>query len=537
VTEKTLQTTDDPWIHGKRTGAAISSVMVMEDRALITRRCRVELPQGESLLAVVPVTPLVADRTVRCRLKSQDGEEDARILDVGVRRHYRVRASRPEKERELTDSIEKLQDEYRADYDWALAGFHRLGLIGTCLNGLQRQINDRLAVAPFDDRWPAEVDQLFDNRSAVERELVQVMSEQEERRRRLRRLEDERMLALKPATEYQAGVALTVRTSKQGAFDLELEYQVACALWRPAYTAELKGEEGSQRTNFSAAGMVWQATGEDWNDVELGFSTERPAQGAELPLLVDDLLESREKTDKEKEVIEVASRDEAIQTVTDAPGEDLLSDTPPGLDDGGETRTYRVPGRVTVPTDGRPHRIEFERWEAEADCGYVALPELASYAFLRSVQENPSTLPLLAGPVALIRHGGYVGRSQIKYVSPKDRFALPWGSEDGLVVQRRRSVEFTETGLRKKKTYRFEVEVFLSNLTGAPRVLEVTERVPVSEIKQVEVKLDEKETSRGYKQDDQGLMRFELPLAPGADQKLSVVYTVHMPHNVHWNPS
>lgn len=69
------------------------------------------------------------------------------------------------------------------------------------------------------------------------------------------------------------------------------------------------------------------------------------------------------------------------------------SDTQPGLDDGGEARTYEVPERVDVPSDGRPHRIEFETWEVDTETELLCVPEKRRFVFLRSLQANPSSMP------------------------------------------------------------------------------------------------------------------------------------------------
>ena len=57
----------------------------------------------------------------------------------------------------------------------------------------------------------------------------------------------------------------------------------------------------------------------------------------------------------------------------------------------------------------------------------ICLPERAEFAFTRSTQRNGSTMPLLAGPVALSRGGGYVGQSEVRFVAPGEQFALSWG--------------------------------------------------------------------------------------------------------------
>lgn len=516
--------------------APIDTVLVMEDRAQVTRRAKTSLSAGRQALRIADCSPLVADRTLRCRLRAaavpKASSVPPRILDVQVRRHYLVKPARPEKEREITNEIERKLAEYLAEYDRAQTFAHELGLMRSAYEDLAQHIRDRLYIAPFDPAWKAEIEEAWSKRAEIEERLVELGWSQEDRALMLRRLEQERRLSLQPLPEYRAEIITEVFAAVAAEAVLEWEYQVPCALWRPEYTAEIH-EEQKPQVRWQSAGSVWQATGEDWPAVELRFSTARPTLGAELPLLADDVIETRPKTDEEKKVVEVSSREEVIATTATVP--EKSSDTPPGLDDGGEARTFLVPQRVDVPSDGRPHRIEFESFTTPAESELACVPERQLFVFLRSLQTNPSAMPLLAGPVSLIRNGGFCGRSQIGYVAPKERFALSWGSEDGLVVLRDVIREHEEVGLRKQQLHKFQIDLYLGNQSAIERKLSITERLPLSEVEQVEVAVDEKETSRGFVKDAQGLLTWEVTLPAGAEQKLRLSFGVKMPHNVRWS--
>jgi uncharacterized protein (TIGR02231 family) len=508
-------------------------VLVLEDRAQVTRALELELSAGQHRLAVGPVTPLAADRSLRCRVRpATGGAATGRLLDLRLEREYRVRSRRPEREREITAALDRLEDDYNEVLDEARTLFHQRELVQGACNRLARQLQDRLAVGPPDAGWPRQLEQLFSRRESLERELLQFQWAQDDRLARLARLLEERAQALEPVPEYAAQLLTTVELERDGSYRLEWDYQVPCALWRPAYTARL--EQGGAAVRWTSAGTVWQRTGEDWRGVRLSLSTARPTLGADLPLLSDDVLKARDKSRREREVVEVSSRDEQIAVTSSVP-EERRTDTPPGLDDGGEARTFTAPERVDVPSDGCPHRVPFESWEAEAEAAEVCMPERRGFVFLRTLQDNPSRLPLLAGPVALVREGGFVGRSQIGYVAPGEQFALSWGSEDSLVVQRHVTREQSRTPVRRHRRDRFTVEVYLANHSGVPRELQLVERIPVSEIESVTVELDPQQTTAGHQMDAQGLVRWQLALEPGAEQQVQLSFRVSRPSNVHWD--
>ena len=525
----------------------VVAVMVMEDRAQITRRASVELPGDTSHVTVRPVTPLIADRTLRCRVRP-DAEPLAddpspRLIDCRVRRRYLVRSARPESSQELDQAIDAQADDYRAAGDALQIDFHERELLKLASEAVARQIRDRLVVGAFESRSPDDVARVFERRGELEARILAEQWKQDERRERIRRLVDEKRLALTPSAHYEATITAELWVPRPGRYTVEWMYVVPCALWRPTYTAELRTRDpagASCRVRWQSAGTVWQATGEDWLNVQLACSTARPALGAEAPLLSDDLLRSREKSDRERRVIEVSSRDETIAQTgadVDAPTDAALrlTDTPPGLDDGGEARTYRVAEPMTVPTDGRPHQIDFETFETDARSDRVCLPEKAPYVFLRSRQVNASSLPLLAGPVSIVRNGGYVGRSQIAYVGPGETFEMSWGSEDGLVVLRDVEQDYEETKIRKRRRYRFTIRDHIANHTGAACALKLSERIPVSEIEHVETTIIDADTTPRYTRDDHGRVSWDLTLEAGEGREIILVFDVLMPQHVVWH--
>jgi hypothetical protein len=104
-----------------------------------------------------------------------------------------------------------------------------------------------------------------------------------------------------------------------------------------------------------------------------------------------------------------------------------------------------------------------------------------------------------------------------------------------LVVLRDVEKEYEEVGLRKQHHHRFKVKLYLANQTAELREVAVTERLPVSEIEQVEILVDEKETDPGFARDAQGLVTWKVSLAPGAERRLRLAFTVKTPSNVRWS--
>ncbi|MBI4863271.1 MAG: DUF4139 domain-containing protein [Candidatus Riflebacteria bacterium] len=156
------------------------------------------------------------------------------------------------------------------------------------------------------------------------------------------------------------------------------------------------------------------------------------------------------------------------------------------------------------------------------------MPEVARTAFLRTEQTNGGAVPILAGPVDLIRDSGYVGRTTVLYVAPGERFELGWGPDPEVRLNRFDDRTVEEPGLLGAwTTIDHRIKIWLSHLGAEPRKLKVRERVPVSEVEKVKVEFDGAHTSPGTVTPDQnGFVTWELGLKPRSRQQLELRYVL-----------
>jgi len=216
----------------------------------------------------------------------------------------------------------------------------------------------------------------------------------------------------------------------------------------------------------------------------------------------------------------------------------------PGIDDGGLGLKLVAP-RVTVRADGTPHRVPVGGFQAPVQLSYVAIPLRSPWAHLRVELLHTGTVPVLAGPVDLVMASGYVGRTEIGFVAPNERFHVDFGPEADVRVHRTETRERDDAGLLggwNVQTVR--VAVRLSNLGGAPREVVVTERVPISEIEQVEVQVAAPDAYRLPSDgepileitertiDDRGLVAWSVALPPHGRRAVTLEYRIRSQRGV-----
>lgn len=523
--------------------APVWRVTALEDRALVQRRAHVELPAGSHLLRVDDVTPLLVDRSLRGSVRAAEGATfEGRLLEVQALREATLEQTRPAALAELLDanrSLRAQQAQEQAKSDALRA--ERAALSETREALLEHLAHEAGRGLARTEQWTAALDALEKQRSAREEALEAV----EETLRTLQRTQAqlaERLVAARtPREHYRATLLARIELAAPARIELAWDYLVPCALWRPAHRAELEvdgakqdGATPSARLRWTLLGTVWQRTGEPWQEIELALSTERAALGGELPLLDDDDLTLRPKTDTERQQIEVSARDETIAVLTPGVDEAVAASALPGVDDGGEVRLFELPGKVTIPPDGRAHQVELSHFETDAELDALCLPELVAAVLWRSQQRNAGERPLLAGPVHLLRDGGYLGLGQIGFVASGERFALGWGSNDELAVVRQAGRVKEKTSLTGRTSHRGWARIFISNTATEARTLTLEERIPVSELEEVQIRLRGEDTSPGYQLDDDGHLSWRLTLAPGEGRQVELNYLVEAHRKVVW---
>ncbi|HWU88465.1 MAG TPA: DUF4139 domain-containing protein, partial [Kofleriaceae bacterium] len=365
----------------------------------------------------------------------------------------------------------------------------------------------------------AELDAL---EAAARARRVEAEAEAEEVGRALARLEARMARAEAEAGEEAARLIVDLIADQAAEATVTVHYVVPGAAWRPYHRAVLARQAG--RIEWETSACVWQATGEDWTDVELACSLERPSLGVELPQLADDELRARRRPD----TVTVEAREQEQQT-TGLGGGPAGAAEVPGIDDGGLGLVLSAP-KATIRCDGAPHRIPVGGFSAAAQLSLVAVPLRSPWVHLRARVVNAGTRPLLAGPVDLIMASGYVGRAEIGFVAAGEKLHVGFGPEADIRVHRAETRERDEAGLLGGwNVQAVRVAVRLSNLGAERREVSITERIPISEVEQVDVQVAAPDAYLLGTDDQPGGEEITQVTARSIDERGMVTWSVELP--------
>lgn len=499
----------------------VTAVTCLEDRAHIERTAELDLRAGVQRLRLGPISALAVDRTLHAELM---GEHSATVLDVRIVRTWTPRGPLPaDDDSALRTRIRVLEEEQITLGHTRDRLRTRLDLLGRLATDLLRDIAEGTGHGETDEaRWTRELDRVDAERDtygeqlrAAEARLTEVTGELVQAQQAIHLAEE------RPA-ELIGHVELTVRTEVAERVRLRLTHLTSCALWRPAYRAVLDGDSVTLETDA----MVWQRTGEDWSDVRLTLSTARSALTTDPPRLTEDRLTLKDRSAAERRTVDVELREEEIAELGPVPVLGL-----PGVDDGGRTRVLHSPAAVSVPSDGRAHRVPLTAVTAVASSEYSSSPELSPLVTQVVRFDNTSGHALLAGPVGLVRGSGFTGRGTLSFTAPGAPVELAYGSHDDYRVIRHAEESRDTATLTQRTVITHTVRVHVSRFSApgerGEQTVTLRERIPVSEVSAVEVRLRKEACAPEPDEvDADGIARWDLRLAPGGHATVTLVYEI-----------
>jgi hypothetical protein len=261
--------------------APIAEVTVFSDRARVRRRASVTLDAGVTVIRLPDLPGAALPDTIRL---SASG---ARVL--------RVEAAPIERERFAIDQARKLLDELDAVGDRIVELDDRASL-DEWLTSLVVRLRPAPPV-PEDKRegrkalivdvasWWKALDFLGERATAARARVAALADERRELAERADRLRaDIRALNQGGFSTRLVEVNAVLEAHASGRADVELEYFVPGARWKPAYDLHFSSARGQIRVETAA--VVDQTTGEDWTQAALALSTATPGRGIELPELL-----------------------------------------------------------------------------------------------------------------------------------------------------------------------------------------------------------------------------------------------------------
>jgi len=334
------------------------------------------------------------------------------------------------------------------------------------------------------------------------------------------------------ASGGEALVSLTCRGA--GEVKVSLMYVTSGASWTPDYhvhvTQPASKSQGRVSVRLGVNASIKQATGEDWEGVKLTLSTAQPNLGDYAPLPAP-LKVYGEEHKRPKVLVQGQSDRSQLSEGGDA---QAPSDSSVAIDDRGQSFALTVPGALSILSHGRPYWVPVSESKGSGRVSLVSTPKLSPHVFRVARFKSPAGHPLMAAPVGLTFNGTFLGQTQLDYTGSGEPIELSLGLEEGLRISRELVKAKDESAglLSSDRTMMRRFKILVKSVHDKRLKVEVLDNIPISEVSELKVKLDKKQTTEGFKLDPMtGFVRWELKVKPFEERRLDFVYQLTLPED------
>ncbi len=488
----------------------INSVVIYTDKAFVSKVSTFKVKQGESIVKVSKLTPMLVDESVQVEIVRGSG---VKILDVKVVETF-LEVTEVEKVKRLRARLDSLN---RSSFEKA----GKLEVITSKIEQLKKlsPLGQRFTIQEVESYFKFYERMLGENI----KERIELQSEIEKLNEEKKRIEEE-LKTLTSVKEKSKGIEIYLMSDRDEEVGLRVSYVVYGANWAPGYEVRVSSN-GKVDLGFFA--FVRQLTGEDWgSDVDIEISTARVSVSGTPPEMSQWIVDVYQP----RPVKPFLRREEPAVEKAEMPEIEFLA---PEVEIEPTSFNFKLKQRLEIPSDDRPHRVFISSFSETVPFVYYAVPKLSRYAYLRTRLRNNFAFPILPGRVNVFIDGKYVSSSSFNKILPGDSFDVSFGIDEAVRVERRLKKKFTEytgiVGKNVKISYEYEIEV--QNGKGREITIEVKDNFPVSRNEKIKVVL---ELPKGEECEigDDGIIRWRFNLPVGGKKILNIRFYVEYPKDL-----
>jgi uncharacterized protein (TIGR02231 family) len=529
-----------------RATSTIQSVTVFPTGATVVRSAPVTLPAGATTV-VLDDLPLELDSD---SIKVEgSADHPFSIASVETRVVPADEKSDPARV-QLTSEIEVIQDRLDGIADRLDALDARKRFLEQLIESAPEGFGKALAEGKGSiDQWNAASASVAAGLTEVADAARAAHLEERELNRQIE--EKNKALADLPEVREHRAVRIALAADAGATGSLNVSYHLQSARWAPTYDAQLStGEAGTEPAlKIVRRAEVTQATGEDWNGVQLTLSTAQALGGTAAPELDPYLVKLYDPDDyvAQESAPATVARDQAMKSLGDfdagvAAGNVAAPPAPAKIieaaaDFGDFRAEYRVPGLVSVDSGEGARSLQIATETAIPKLEVRAAPMVSQTAYLQASFTAPAGSPLLAGKVALFRDGTFVGNGSIDFTNAGAEVDLGFGVDDRVHITRATLDHQTgEHGIpiiasRKTDTRSFKTTV--ENLHTRPIDITILDRIPYAENEDIDVKLLSASTkpTETDVDDKRGIMAWTYTYGAGEKRDIVNAYEISWPAN------
>lgn len=373
----------------------------------------------------------------------------------------------------------------------------------------------------------------------INNKLLQTKKNEAKQQKRLNNL-NERLAKLNQeiASKYYAKplqpnhkVIVTVKSNQPSNGKLILNYMIANASWSPSY--DLRANQLNEPVELTYKAMIYQNSGENWDDVKLKLSTNNPYQSKSKPVLPVWYLNYYNSYTK----LETATFGGLAQPMSRSEKNleemDNLADSESAayyttMTESFTNVEFNIAIPYSIPPDGEQHTVAVKEEKLKVEYNYFMVPKMDNNAFLVANIKGFEELNLLPASANIYFDGTFIGQTMINPAVTGDSLAIDMGREERITVKRTAlKIEEKERllGSDKIKNYGFEMNI-RNNLASSVNLI-VEDQIPVSHNKEIVVTIKNKDNAT--LNENSGMLVWKFNLASKESKKINYNYEIKHP--------
>lgn len=326
-----------------------------------------------------------------------------------------------------------------------------------------------------------------------------------------------------------------------------ITYVTNKAKWVPCYDLNIPSMD--KPIVLQAKAHVQQTTGLDWNNVKLTLSTAQPNRSSEAPVfkawflqfarpqrLIDGV---QVRANKTSEGYETSASNTIIYEKSSLEGVSAADGTNPevvsmndyiNINEQEFMVNYDIAVPYDIPGNGKVQLIDLNNYDIKADFKYYSAPKLSDLTYIVATLSDYGKYNLLPGEATVTFNDTYVGKTYIRPNDTENQITLTLTTEPRVTVKREKQRDFCSTkhvGNSTTETRSYLITV-RNNLTRSAK-LTLKEQYPISNDKDIEVKVLEVKPAATYDKTEIGVLTWDVELNAGETRTYVVTYSVKYP--------
>lgn len=507
--------------------AQVERVTIYTNGAQVTRTKNVQLTAGEQVITFTGMSSYMDVNSAQVKANGR-----LTVLGVSFRTAYPDSLSYARQLKQARQAVTDVEAQIQRVKDEQEVIAAQQELVKTNCSVAGRTVATPLAnIRELNNYYSQEMLSLRQRSQALTQRLADLEQEKEQKTRTR-----DSVARLRPKAVTEIDVKVDAPQAARATFTIA--YYVRNASWKPTY--DVRSADVSQPLSLSYKAIVRQNTGEEWQAVPVTLSSANPNRSGVAPQLTTNWL------DFPTEVVYRQRRDARVNAKVGSATQDRIQMAEPMFqaaieEEEAESDVLEVNQQratfgyefafqhpLTLPSSTQPTTIEVARYELPATYSYVAVPKMDQDAFLVADAVDWERLNLLQGEANVFFDNSFVGKSLLDPTQASDTLHFSLGRDTGINVKRTKvNEQSTRRFLGSNQEQTVTWRITLKNTRREAVSLIVRDQVPVSRNSDISVTVNE--LSGGQRNDQTGIVTWQLQLQPGEQRDLTLQYRVKYP--------